>query len=328
MGNAIVSWIVAAVIYGSVLALGALGETINEKSGHLCLGVPGIMYFSAIISYYLTKVYSESVPNPNAVLVVLIALGSSLLLGGLFGLIYSLMTVTFKANQNVVGLAISAFGVGFGKFFSIALGLKNDRLAFAGQLFNAGIPGLKDIPYVGSLLFGYGFLTYVVIILLIVATIFFRKTQMGMNLRAVGESPATADANGISVTAYRYGATLVGCGLCGMAGMAFIFYFSEGLWSTNNNIEAFGWLALCLVIFSSWKPKNLLWGAPLFGLLYWAYNYLPLIAAIRSFTGLTEILQMLPYFVTIIILIINSMRKKKENQPPEALGLSYFREDR
>jgi ABC-type uncharacterized transport system permease subunit len=328
MDTNVISWIVNAVIYGTVIAIASLGETINEKSGHLNLGVPGIMYLSGILSYQMVKMYLEASALPNDFLTVLIALAASFVVGALFGLIYSVMCVTFKCNQNVMGLAISAFGVGLGKFFSLALKLKNGRLDQPGILFNNGLPFLKDLPYVGKLLFGYGFLTYLTLVVIILVTVFFRKTRIGLNLKAVGESPSTADAVGINVSVYKYVATIIGCGLAGVGGMAYVFYFASGTWSTNNSIEAIGWLAIALVIFASWKPIHLIWGAPLFGFLFWASTYLPLVIRYTGFTGFTELLEMLPYFVTIVILIINSLRHKKENQPPESLGLSYFREER
>jgi ABC-type uncharacterized transport system permease subunit len=327
----LISWIMSAVIYGTTLTLSGLGETLNEKSGHLNLGVPGIMYLAAICSFLPVYIYEQNVANPLAIVSILIAIVVALAVGAIMGFIYSLLCVTFKANQNVVGLVISTFGVGFGKFISSAshiVGSGGVKASFATTIFNTGIPVLKDIPYVGQIFFGYGFMTYLVLILAILANIFLRKTRIGLNLKSVGENPATADAVGINVTKFRYIATMTGCGLCGLGGITYVLTFASGLWSTNNGIEAIGWLAVALVIFSSWRPKNLIWGSVLFGLFFWTYNYLPSLVSIPSFTGLTEILEMLPYIFTIIVLIINSLRRKKENQPPESLGLPYFREER
>jgi len=173
-----------------------------------------------------------------------------------------------------------------------------------------------------------GFMVYIAVIISLVMYSFFRDTKIGLKLRSVGESPATADAAGINVSIYKYSATTIGCALCGMAGMTFILLVSTGTWSTNNNIEAIGWLSVALVIFSTWKPVNLIWGSYLFGLLFWAYNYVPTILNFTLATGVTQIWQMLPYVVTIIILIVSSIRNKRENQPPASLGLAYFREDR
>ena len=328
MVTAIISWITMAISFGAILAFSSLGEIINEKAGHLNLGVPGIMYFSAICAYVCCMFYEKGNDNPIAIVTILIAIAVAFSVGALFGLIYSVVCVTFKCNQNVMGLAISTFGVGFGKFLSSALGLTNYKLAFAGKIFNYGIPLLEDIPYVGTIFFSHGFMVYIAVILCILATILFKKTRVGLNLSAVGESPATADAAGINVNGYKYVSTLIGCGLCGLGGMTYVLDYSEGLWSTNNSIESLGWLAVCLVIFVIWRPVHLIWGAPLFAFLYWAFNFIPTMIGSANFVGLNDLIQTLPYVVTIIILIINSFKKKKENQPPESLGLPYFRENR
>jgi simple sugar transport system permease protein len=144
----------------------------------------------------------------------------------------------------------------------------------------------------------------------------------------VGESPSSADAVGINVARYKYLATMIGCGINGLAGTIYVLEFGNGVWSTNNNIEAIGWLAVALVIFASWRPVRLIWGSIVFGILFWAYNYLPEMVSLPAVTGLVELLKILPYLVTIIVLIVNSARHKKENQPPSSLGTSYYREER
>lgn len=328
----LIEWIISAVIYGNVIALSSLGETINEKSGHLNLGVPGIMYLSGYVGYYLVYLLDKSFTNINTgllyFLLVLVGIFASFITGALLGYIYSLLCVTFKANQNVMGLAISAFGVGFGKFISVMLG-KDGVVSNGYSAFNTGIYKLKDLGVFGQLFFSYGCMVYVTIFLIILVAFILFKTKIGLNLRAVGESPSTADAVGINVSKYKYLATMIGCGICGIAGVTYVFTISKGSWSTNNNIESIGWLAVALVIFSSWKPVHLFWGGPLFGFLFWAYTFLPsTFPNLKIFTGFSQVLQMLPYFVTILILIFNSLKKKKENQPPESLGLNYFREDR
>ena len=324
--SSVIGWISLAIIYGTIIAIASLGETITEKAGHLNLGVPGIMYISGITSV-LVAIFLEQNNMPKFLLVI-VPFVAALAVGGLFGLIYSIFCVTFKCNQNVMGLALSAFGVGFGKFISLLSTSKIVKVADTAALYKAGIPFLKDIPYVGQAIFSHGFTVYLTIALLIVCAILFAKTRIGLNLKAVGESAAAADSAGINVSRYKYLATIIGCALCGMGGLIYVMDFAGGYWVTNNNIEAIGWLAVALVSFATWKPIHLLWGAPLFGLLFWAYSYLPSLLNITAFQGMTEILEMLPYIATIILLIINSFRKKRENQPPNSLGVSYFREDR
>lgn len=327
--DSFIAWIVFSVVYGSIIMMGASGETLTEKCGHLNLGVPGIMYISGFVSYYATYCYEKSTANPSAFVVILIALTTSLGIGAFFGFLYSLMCVSFKCNQNVMGLIISSFCVGFGKFLSFLVGITTASMAeFSGGVFNAVIPVLSEIPVIGPLIFGYGFMVYLTIVVAILLHLFLKKTRKGLNLRSVGESPSAADAVGIDVTKYKYVATTVGCAMDGLAGMIYVLGFGDGLWSTNNNIEAIGWLAVALVIFASWKPLRLIWGSIIFGILFWAYSYLPQIVTLPTITGFQELLKMLPYLATILVLIINSAKKKKENRPPMSLGLSYFREDR
>jgi general nucleoside transport system permease protein len=327
--SSFIAWMVTSVIYGTIIMMGALGETLTEKGGHLNLGVPGIMYISAFLSYYATFSYENTSANPSPFIVILISLSVAFIVGAFFGGVYSLMCVTFKCNQNVMGLLLTTSCVGFSKFLSFAVGIQtSSKASFSGSVFNTVIPGISSIPFIGPIFFGYGFMVYLTILLAIGMDLYLKKSRSGLSLRSVGESPATADAGGINVNQYKYYSTMIGCGICGLAGMIYVLQFGNGVWSTNNNIEAIGWLAVALVIFTSWHPIRLIWGSILFGILFWAYNYLPSLINFAAFTGLSELLKMLPYIVTIIILIINSAKRKKENQPPASLGINYFREER
>jgi len=174
----------------------------------------------------------------------------------------------------------------------------------------------------------YGFLVYAAVILAVALHFFFKRTRTGLNLRAVGESPATADAAGVHVIRYKYLATCIGAGISGIGGLYYVLDYSQGIWATTGQMEALGWLAVALVIFTTWKPLNAIWGAYLFGMLYWLYMFLPDVLGIHVASYMTDLIQMVPYVVTILVLIVASFRKKKENQPPASLGLSYFREER
>jgi len=175
---------------------------------------------------------------------------------------------------------------------------------------------------IGDLFFSYGFMTYLCIIAAVVLSVFLFKTRYGLNLRAIGENPGTADAAGINVTKYKYLSTCIGAGLAGLGGLYFVMEYSGGTW-TDNGFGDRGWLAVALVIFALWKPLNAIWGAFLFGALYILYLYIPGLG--RS---MQEVFKALPYVVTIIVLVFTSFRKKKEHQPPAGLGLPYFREER
>ena len=308
--------------------LGALGEIITEKSGNLNLGVPGIMYLGGIASLAGVFLYENNNPDAVGIVCVLIALVCGFI-GAVFGgIIYSFLTITLRANQNVTGLAITIFGSGVANFFGgelnkMAGGVGQISVKVTSAAFRANIPFLANLGIVGKLLFSYGFMVYVAIIMAVLTQLFLDKTRMGLNLRAVGENPATADAAGVNVAKYRYFATCIGAGISGLGGIFFVMDYTKGTWSNSGDIEALGWLAVALVIFTSWKPKNAIWGAYFFGLLYWLCTYISGLTR-----GTQELFNMTPYVATIIVLVIVSLRKKRENLGPANLGLVYFREER
>ncbi len=318
----------SSIAFGTIIMFGALGEIITEKAGNLNLGIPGVMYLGAISSLIGVFFYEKNVAEPNPVVCAIIAILCAFLAAALGGLIFSFLTITLRANQNVTGLTLTIFGSGVANFFGgllngFAGGVGQIRVATTSKVFMTKLPFLSDLGVVGKLLFSYGWLVYVAIILAILCQWYLNKTRSGLNLRAVGENPATADAAGINVTLYRYLATCIGTGIAGLGGLYYVMDYTKGTWANDGTIENLGWLAVALVIFAIWRPKNTIWGAYLFGFLFWAYLYIP---------GLTrsslELFNMLPYVVTIIVLVFTSFRKKRENQPPNSLGLAYFREDR
>ena len=298
----LVIFIQKAIGQGIGILYGALGEIMTEKSGNLNLGIPGMMYMGGIAGLIGAFLYENSVETPNGFVGVLISFLCAFACAALGGLVYSVLTITLRANQNVTGLALTTFGVGFGNFFGgslakLAGGVGQISVAVTGAAYKTPVPGFSKLGVVG-------------------------QTRKGLNLRAVGESPATADAAGINVTAYKYLATCVGGGISGLGGLYFVMEYSGGTW-TNNGFGDRGWLAIALVIFALWKPVNAIWGSILFGGLYILYLYIPGLDR-----GAQEIFKALPYVVTIVVLVITSLRKKREYQPPESLGLAYFREER
>lgn len=312
---------------GIAILFGATGEIITEKSGNLNLGIPGIMYMGGISGLMGAFFYELNAENPIPIVGLLIAFAATLAASALGGLIYSFLTITLRANQNVVGLALTTFGVGFGNFFGgsiskLAGGVGQISVKTTASAFQTSVPILRNIPIIEDLLFSYGFLTYLAVICAVSASYFLFKTRKGLNLRAVGENPATADAAGISVSLYKYAATVVGAAIAGLGGLYFVMEYLGGTWS-NNGFGDRGWLAIALVILALWNPTHAIWGSFLFGGLYILYIYIP---------GLTrsaqELCKMLPYVVTIVVLVITSKRNKHESQPPASLGQSYFREER
>ncbi len=323
----LLTFIQKAIGQGIAILFGASGEIVTEKSGNLNLGIPGIMYMGGITGLMGAFFYEKSTPNPNGLVGLIVSLIAALLASAFGGLIYSFLTISLRANQNVVGLALTTFGVGFGNFFGgsiskLAGGVGQISVSTTADAYRAAIPVLSKIPVLGPLLFSYGFLTYLSILISVCLTYFLKSTRKGLNLRAVGESPATADAAGINVSSYKYIATVSGAAIAGLGGLYFVMEYLGGTWN-NNGFGDRGWLAIALVILALWKPVNAIWGSILFGGLYILYIYMP---------GLTratqELCKTLPYVVTIIVLVITSKRNKQENQPPASLGEAYFREER
>jgi len=322
----IIQIIQSAVVQGTPLLFGSTGEILTEKSGHLNLGIPGIMYVGAI-SGVAGAFFYEQAGAANPFLAVLIPFLCAILGSALMGLVYCFLTVTLRANQNVTGLALTTFGIGIGNFFGGSLiklvnsDVPSIALSKTSTCFKATLPFANSLGWFGELFLSYGFLVYLAIAVALVASHMLNKTRVGLHLRAVGESPETADAAGINVTKYKYLATCIGSAIAGLGGLYYVMDYANGVWS-NNGFGDRGWLAIALVIFSMWRPSLSILGSMLFGFLYIIPTYL----GVKGFE--TKLFEMLPYVVTIIVLIITSMRNKKENQPPAALGLPYFREER
>ena len=334
MIGVIISYISSSIPLSVPLMYGSTGEIITEKSGHLNLGIPGIMYVGAISSVIGSFLYENACAGGalNPVLAVLIPLLSCIFGSVLMGLIYSFLTVTLRVNQNVTGLALTTFGVGLGNFFGGSLiklvdsDMPSVALTKTSAYFHLGIPGGDSLGWFGQLLLSHDFLTYAAILIAIAASLVLVKTRVGLNLRAVGENPATADAAGIHVTRYKYLATCIGSAIAGLGGLQYVMVYADGVWS-NNAFGDRGWMAIALVIFALWKPWMAIIGSFLFGMLCNLNNYMPLFGVPLG-TDTQELFNMLPYVVTVVVLIITSMRKKREHQPPAHLGQSYFREDR
>ena len=333
----IAAFIHRAVMQGVPLLFGATGEIVTEKSGNLNLGIPGVMYVGGISGVIGAFLYENSLADKsqaNGFLAIMIPLVCCLLGSLLMGLIYSFLTTTLRANQNVTGLAITTFGVGLGNFFGgslikiVGADVPSITLSTTSKFFSASLPFAADLGWFGEIFLSYGFLAYLAVVIAIVTSLFLKKTRTGLNLRAVGENPATADAGGISVTKYKYLATCIGSMIAGMGGLYYVMDYVSGVWS-NDGFGDRGWLAIALVIFTVWKPNFAIIGSILFGGLYIVHNYLnQFFPSIPVNMSTQELIKMAPYVVTIVVLVLSSMRNKRENQPPASLGLPYFREER
>lgn len=325
----IVSFIPRAVMQGVPLMYGCVGETITEKSGNLNLGTAGIMYVGGICGVIGSFLYESYAVEMNNFLTFFIPLCSCILGSLLMGLLYCFLTVTLRANQNVTGLALTTFGVGLGNFFGSSIIKLVDSdiptviLTRSSRVIARTLP-LGDNPgWFSKIFLSYSALAYCAILIALAASWFLNRTRLGLQLRSVGESPATADAAGINVVKYKYTATCIGSVISGLGGLYYVMDYACGVWS-NNAFGDRGWLAVALVIFTIWRPRMSILASILFGGLYILNVYIPT----GTNLAIKEIYKMAPYIVTIIVLIISSMRNKRENQPPAALGLSYFREER
>ena len=330
MGFDFVSFFPRAVMQGIPLLFGSTGEILTEKSGNLNLGIPGIMYVGGISGVIGAFFYEQAAGGQlNGFLAIMIPILCSLLGSLLMGLLYCFLTVTLRANQNVTGLAMTTFGVGVGNFFGGSLiKLTNSEvpsiaLSKTSLFFKTTLPGADSTGWFGQLFLSYGFLAYLAILIAIGASYFLNRTRAGLHLRAVGESASTADAAGINVTKYKYLATCIGSMIAGLGGLYYVMDYANGVWS-NNAFGDRGWLAIALVIFTIWRPNVSILASILFGGLYILNIYLPT----GTQMAVKELYKMLPYVITLVVLIIVSLRKKREDQPPASLGLSYFREER
>ena len=318
-----VGLLVGAIAVGVIFLYGCVGEILTEKAGHLNLGIPGIMCAGAASG--CAALHFMVINNiTNGVLLVIVGILATFLGAAFLGAIYSFLTVTLHSNQNVTGLALTTFGVGLMKY--IIFNLKEGN----------SIPYLKALdafrfPFSSSTtsLKYCGVMVFLAIIIALATSFVLYKTKIGLHLRAVGENPATADAVGINVTAYKYIATCVGSGIAGLGGLCYIMDYS-GSREGYLSIEALGWLAIALVIFALWRPHISIFGSVMFGALFIAGAFIPNLIPISILRRMETVplLEMLPYVVTIVVLIITSIRDNKENQPPASLGLSYFREER
>ena len=324
----IIAFIQRAIMQGIPLLFGSTGEIITEKSGNLNLGIPGVMYVGGICGVIGSFMYEQKATNFVPFFAVLIPILCCLLGSLIMGLIYSVLTATLRANQNVTGLALTTFGVGFGNFFggSLIKLVKSDMpsvvLSKTSNCFKTELPFADKLGAVGKLLFSYSFLAYTAVIIALIVAYIFKHTRTGLHLRAVGENPATADAAGINVIRYKYLSTIIGSMIAGLGGLYYVMDYASGVWS-NDGFGDRGWLAIALVIFAVWKPDLSIIGSFLFGGLFIVHNYIPNLTMSDQ-----EIFKMTPYVVTILVLVFVSLRNRRENQPPASLGLAYFREER
>ena len=314
-----IKFLVAAVGAGTPLLFGTVGEILNEKVGHLNLGVEGMMAIGACAGFmagYLTDSFA-------------LALLAAFAAGVASALIYAVLTVTFLANQNVAGLTMTIFGVGLSNFIGVYMVSQSENSTLklpekvTEQMRGIHIPALSDAPVVGELLFSYNPFVYLGIAVAAVCGFYLYRTKTGLNVQAIGENPAAADAASIQVTRWKYFNILLGGGICGIGGAYCSMIINSGVW-ISNSVNGLGWIAVALVIFAAWKPHMAILGSFVFGALRVLKYY-----KIGFMAGWPDaFFDMLPFLITAIILVITSIRGSKGAHIPASLGVNYFREDR
>jgi simple sugar transport system permease protein len=315
----IINFLFAAIKAGTPLLFGTTGEIVTEKSGNLNLGVEGMMFMGAFMGFFAAY-HTGSLP---------LALLAAFVIGVFAAFIYSVLTVTFMANQNVVGLTLTIFGTGFAKFFGEFMirdagGSPKLSNEFMASISENPLPLLGEIPVIGKLLFSHNPMVYLSVVVAVICTIYMIRTKAGLNMRAVGENPAAADAAGINVTLVKYLHIMIGGGICGLGGAYLSLINGGGVWNNSSVVNGQGWISVALVIFASWSPVKAIFGSLIFGAFSVLQFYVPkdIIIIPNAFYV------MLPFAITTLVLIITSMRKSKEGSQPAGCGVNYFREER
>ena len=319
MNNSLLVVVIASgIAYGTPLLYAALGELLAERSGVLNLGVEGMMLVGAVMGFWAVQRI-----HVTTTIALLGALAVAALAGAAMALIHAFLVITLRANQIVSGLALTIFA-GIGGLSSY---LGNDldlSKAPARHQFQEIFPkSLQDLPVVGPILFGQSALVYASWFCVVFVALYLTRTRVGLNVRAVGESPAAADAMGVNVGAYRYAHTLVGGAFAGIGGATYSLSITPS-WIAGLTQGA-GWIAIALVIFAFWRPTLCLVGAYFFG----AFTALPFALQGHGVTVAPELFQSLPYIATIVALVaVSSRAARLRFGAPAALGLPYVREER
>jgi general nucleoside transport system permease protein len=310
----------AGVAYGTPLLFAALGELLAERSGVLNLGVEGMMLVGAVMGFWtVQRFHVSSVPA------LLAAIGGAALFGAAMALIHAFLVITLRASQIVSGLALTIFAGAAGLANYLGNDLKLADQPARHKFGSIDVFGLKATPVLGPILFNQTALVYVSWAFVLIVALYLARTRPGLNARAVGESPAAADAMGINVTAYRYAHVLAGGALAGIGGATFTLAITPQ-WDPGITGGA-GWIAIALVIFAFWRPELVLLGAYFFG----ALTYLPsILQAEGRLGGLPrELFDSLPYLMTVVVLVLVSTGwAKRRLGAPAALGIPYVREER
>lgn len=307
-----IAFLSAAIVAGTPLLFASLGGIMCERVGNQNLGIEGMMLMGAVAGFI------AAIKTSNPIIAMLIAA-----LAGLIGaLIYAILSITMRTNQVVTGLTLTMFGTGLanflGKPYINLMTPENVKSFFAVK----SIPILGDIPIIGPIFFQQDVFIYFGYITVIILGFYLFKTRPGLNMRAVGQNPAAADAASINVTLHKYIHVLLGGALCGLGG-AYLSLVYVPSWQENIT-AGLGWIAVALIIFATWNPYKAVFGSYLFGgLTILGFRLQGAGMHINQY-----LVDMTPYIVTILVLVFVSQGHNPKNAPPKALGEPYFREER
>lgn len=276
--------IAASINAGTPLLLAATGLLVNERAGVLNLGAEGMMLVAALAGFAVGYTTSSA----------LLGFAAGALCGMLLSTLFAWLALLLATNQVATGLALSIFGSGLSAF----LGQRFVGLGLPAQ--SSGIPMLRDLPWVGPALFSQHWMSYLALLLCGALAWFLYRTRAGLILRAVGESPESAHALGYPVRAIRFLALLFGGACCGLAG-AYLSLIYTPMW-VEGLVSGRGWIALALTAFATWRPARVLLGSLLFGGVTIVQFYLQAVGV----TLPSQILSMLPYIATIVVLALIS----------------------
>ena len=307
MEGIIISILTRTLIAGTPLLLGTLGEIVAERSGVLNLGVEGMMAVGAMTAFVVTLTSGSP----------WLGLLAAVLAGTAAAGIHAFVSITLKGSQVVSGLALTMLGLGVSGLF----GKPFIGRPLADKLTTVSIPGLADIPFVGRILFAQDPLFYIAVILGILLWFLLSRTRWGIEIRSVGENPAAAEVQGISVSRVRYLCVLIGGALAGMAGAHLSLVYSKS-W-TEGLTGGRGWIVVALTIFALWNPLRAFLGAFLFGCIF-VLQYL-----LQPIGIPPNLLSMMPYLATLAVLLAGGLRKDRRRlMAPAKLGEAYNKGER
>ncbi len=306
-----------AVQCGTHVLFGILGGILFEKAGNSNLGTEGMMILGAAFGYLGGMLTGSPV-------VAVLCAG---LAGACGALIYAFIAITLQGNQIVTGLVLTTFGTGIASFMGKTLSATPLAKTVTDPFKHFAIPGLSKIPVIGPMIFDQSPYIYFSVILAVLLYCYYKYTRFGLNIRAIGENPGAADASGINVSLYKYIHVLVGGFVCGLGG-AYLSLVFVPCWQENITAGA-GWIAVAFVIFCTWNPVKAIFCAWAFGALKGlTFKCQNMVIGSHTIVISGQLLDMIPYIATIVVLVFMGLRFKKENQGPAALGVNYFREAR